>query len=72
MSDRIIIEELIGATLIRCDDKDGNLLWDVHFVCLDGVTREYMFISEEIARGFAESYCDPEVVAEVMRNGESQ
>lgn len=58
MSDQIIIEELVGATLLRCDDADGNLMWDVHFQCLDGQIREYVFISKEIAEDFALTYVD--------------
>lgn len=58
MSERIIIEELVGATLLRCDDADGNLMWDVHFQCSDGQVREYTFISKEIAEDFALTYVD--------------
>lgn len=58
MHDRIIIEELVGARLVRFDDADGNLLWDVHFLCTDGIKREYMFVTEEIAREFALTYVD--------------
>lgn len=63
MSDRIVIEELIGATLVKFDDSDGNLLWDVHFLCTDGVKREYMFVTEDIAREFVLTYCDSTEVA---------
>lgn len=58
MHDRIIIEELVGATLLRCDDADGNLMWDVHFQCSDGKVREYTFSSQAIAEDFALTYVD--------------
>lgn len=58
VSERIVIKELVGATLLKCDDADGNLLWDVHFMCIDGVKREYMFVSKEIAEDFALTYVD--------------
>jgi hypothetical protein len=58
VSDIIIIEELIGSVLVRYDDADGNLMWDVHLLCTDGVTREYTFSSEQIAEEFVLTYCD--------------
>ena len=58
MSDQIIIEELVGSQLVRYDDDDGNLLWDVHLLCTDGITREYAFMSEQIAEEFVLTYCD--------------
>jgi hypothetical protein len=66
MPDQIIIEELIDSALVRYGDDDGNLMWDVHLLCADGVTREYTFSSEQIAEEFVLTYCD---TTDVVSNG---
>lgn len=58
MSDQIVMNELVGATLTRFEGDPQGWSWYVDFLCVDGETRSFEFNGEAIAEGFVLTYCE--------------